>query len=335
MKREIKTNIEEKERNKKETERKFLSSFDSFIGQTNNVKHLKTYISAAKDRNENLDHILFYGQPGLGKTTLSKIIASEMNSEILITSATTIEKTGDMASILSRLKEGDVLFIDEIHRLPIIVEEMLYTAMENFAIDILIGQGEQQKPIRLELPNFTLIGATTRVGKLSEPLRDRFGIILKLETYEDDDLKKIILNEGLRLGDKIDDDAALMIAKISRGVPRIALKNYKRIRDFAEDRKNGVITKKDAKRGIEELNIDENGLNVSDIQLLKLIHEVYEDGPVGIKTIAATLNESIDTIEDVYEPFLLKNEYIARTPQGRCITIKGLKAIGVKIEKQK
>lgn len=295
-------------------------SFDDYIGQEKAKSSLKVYIEAAKERNDSLDHVLFYGPPGLGKTTLSGIIASEMGTHMKVTSGPAIEKPGDIAAILNGLSEGDVLFIDEIHRLNRQVEEVLYPAMEDYAIDIIIGKGATAKSIRLDLPRFTLVGATTRAGLLSAPLRDRFGIIHRLEFYSVDELAKIIINSAKVLGVQIDPNGAVELARRSRGTPRLANRLLKRVRDFAQVRYDGVITETVANTALDLLEVDKYGLDNTDRNLLLTMIEKFSGGPVGLDTLAAAIGEDAGTIEDVYEPYLIKNGFINRTPRGRVVT---------------
>ena len=281
---------------------------------------MKVYIEAAKGRKEPLDHVLLYGPPGLGKTTLAGIIANEMGVHIKITSGPAIEKPGDVAAILNNLKEGDVLFVDEIHRLNRQVEEVLYPAMEDFAIDVVIGKGATSKSIRLELPKFTLIGATTRAGMLSAPLRDRFGVVNRLEYYTLSELKTIIMRSAGVLGVKVDEDAALEMARRSRGTPRLANRLLKRVRDFAEVKYDGKVTKEVATEVLALLNIDSYGLDHIDREILTTMIEKFNGGPVGLETIAVSIGEDTATIEDVYEPYLIQSGFLARTQRGRIVT---------------
>lgn len=296
---------------------KFLTDY---IGQKKAKEMMKVYIEAAKGRKEPLDHVLLYGPPGLGKTTLAGIIANEMGVHIKITSGPAIEKPGDVAAILNNLKEGDVLFVDEIHRLNRQVEEVLYPAMEDFAIDVVIGKGATSKSIRLELPKFTLIGATTRAGMLSAPLRDRFGVVNRLEYYTLSELKTIIVRSAGVLGVKVDEDAALEMARRSRGTPRLANRLLKRVRDFAEVKYDGKVTKEVATEVLALLNIDSYGLDHIDRELLTTMIEKFNGGPVGIETIAVSIGEDTATIEDVYEPYLIQSGFLARTQRGRIVT---------------
>lgn len=293
---------------------------DDYIGQEKIKSNLKVFIKAAKSRNETLDHMLFYGPPGLGKTTLAGIIANEMGVNIKITSGPAIEKPGELAAVLNNLKEHDVLFIDEIHRLNRQVEEVLYPAMEDFAIDIVIGKGASARSIRLDLPPFTLIGATTRAGMLTAPLRDRFGMLNHLEFYNENELKQIICRSADVLNVKIEDEGATELAKRSRGTPRLANRLLKRVRDFAEVKYDGVITKEVADFALNLLEVDKFGLDNSDRNILNTIIYKFNGGPVGLDTLAAALGEDSGTLEDVYEPYLIKNGFINRTPRGRVAT---------------
>ena len=296
---------------------KFLTDY---IGQKKAKEMMKVYIEAAKGREEPLDHVLLYGPPGLGKTTLAGIIANEMGVHIKITSGPAIEKPGDVAAILNNLKEGDVLFVDEIHRLNRQVEEVLYPAMEDFAIDVVIGKGATSKSIRLELPKFTLIGATTRAGMLSAPLRDRFGVVNRLEYYTLSELKTIIMRSAGVLGVKVDEDAALEMARRSRGTPRLANRLLKRVRGFAEAKYDGKVTKEVATEVLALLNIDSYGLDHIDREILTTMIEKFNGGPVGLETIAVSIGEDTATIEDVYEPYLIQSGFLARTQRGRIVT---------------
>lgn len=296
------------------------SSLDEYIGQTAIKENLKVFIEAAKSRNESLDHCLFYGPPGLGKTTLAGVIAAEMGVNIKVTSGPTIEKPGDMAAILNNLSDGDILFIDEIHRLNRQVEEVLYPAMEDFAIDIMIGKGQTARSIRLDLPHFTLVGATTRAGLLTAPLRDRFGVVNRLEYYTIDELKNIIIRSAGVLKAPIDKDGATELARRSRGTPRLANRLLKRVRDFAQVKYDGIITREVVDYSLDLLEVDKEGLDKNDRNILFTIIEKYGGGPVGLDTLAASLGEDVGTLEDVYEPYLIFNGFINRTPRGRMVT---------------
>jgi Holliday junction DNA helicase RuvB len=305
------------------------SSLSEYIGQKKVKDNLKVYIDAARLRRESLDHVLFYGPPGLGKTTLACIIAEEMGVDIKITSGPAIEKPGDMAAVLNNLKEGDVLFIDEIHRLNRQVEEVLYPAMEDFAIDIMIGKGAGAKSIRLDLPKFTLVGATTRAGLLTAPLRDRFGVISKLEFYDIDELRDIIIRSSAVLGVDIDNEGAVELARRSRGTPRLANRLLKRVRDFAQVKYDGYITREVASDALGILEVDRYGLDNCDRTILNTMIEKFGGGPVGLDTLAAALGEDAGTLEDVYEPYLIKNGFINRTPRGRVATELAYKHLGI------
>ena len=301
-----------------------------YIGQEKAKENLSVYIKAAKLRGEPLDHVLLYGPPGLGKTTLAGIVANEMGVNIRVTSGPAIEKQGDLVAILSNLEQGDVLFIDEIHRLNRTVEEILYPAMEDGKIDIIIGKGPSARSYQLSLPKFTLIGATTRAGQLSAPLRDRFGVILRLEMYNKDELAKIVHRSSKILNIPIDDEGALQIASRSRGTPRIANRLLKRSRDFAEVKYDGVITDEAAKTALKGMEIDELGLDAIDRRLLMTMIKNYNGGPVGLETISAAVGEESVTIEDVYEPYLMQIGFLARTPRGRVVTPAGYEHMGIK-----
>ena len=301
-----------------------------FIGQTSFTDNLKVYIEAAKKRNEPLDHLLLSGPPGLGKTTLASIVANEMNTNLKSTSAPILEKTGDLAAILTDLERGDILFIDEIHRLKRHIEEILYSAMEDFTLDIIIGQGPAAKSVKINLEPFTLIGATTRSGLISSPLLGRFGIKENLDYYTTDDMMDILTRSAGLLETSLDGDAAKVIAKCSRGTPRVANGLLKRVRDFAQITGSGRITKKVAEESLTRLQIDELGLNKTDIRLLNTIIDNYDGGPVGAKTLAISIGEEADTIEEVYEPYLIQLGFLKRTPRGRMATRKAYEHLGRK-----
>lgn len=307
-------------------------TLSEYIGQTKVKENMKVYIEAAKKRGEPLDHVLLYGPPGLGKTTLANIISHEMNSNLKITSGPAIEKPGDLAALLTNLSEFDVLFIDEIHRLNKSVEEILYPALEDFTLDIIIGKGPSARSIRLDLPKFTLIGATTRAGALTTPLRDRFGITERLELYNSEDLSTIVKRSANILDIVIEDEAAIEIAKRSRGTPRIANRLLKRVRDYASVLGNGTITLEIAKIALSKLDIDDIGLDALDRRLLETLIEKYKGRAVGIETLATTLGEEINTIEDVYEPYLIQIGYISRTPRGRIALPEAYKHLGIPYE---
>ena len=307
-------------------------TLSEYIGQTKVKENMKIYIEAAKKREEPLDHVLLYGPPGLGKTTLANIISHEMNSNLKITSGPAIEKPGDLAALLTNLSEFDVLFIDEIHRLNKSVEEILYPALEDFTLDIIIGKGPSARSIRLDLPKFTLIGATTRAGALTTPLRDRFGITERLELYNSEDLSTIVKRSANILDIVIENEAAIEIAKRSRGTPRIANRLLKRVRDYASVLGNGTITLEIAKIALSKLDIDDIGLDALDRRLLETLIEKYKGRAVGIETLATTLGEEINTIEDVYEPYLIQIGYISRTPRGRIALPEAYKHLGIPYE---
>ena len=304
-------------------------TIDEYIGQEKAKENLTIYMNASKGRGESLDHVLLYGPPGLGKTTLSGIIANEMGVNLRVTSGPAIEKQGDLAALLTNLQPGDVLFIDEIHRLSRSGEEILYPAMEDYSLDIIIGKGPSARSIRLDLPKFTLIGATTRSGQLTAPLRDRFGILLRLELYTPEELAKIITRSAGILGVQVTSDGALEIASRSRGTPRIANRLLKRVRDVAEVQYDGVITEQVAIDALARFEIDELGLDEFDRRLLTTIITTYNGGPVGLETLAAALNEETVTIEDVYEPYLMQIGFLSRTARGRCVTDLAYKHLGI------
>ncbi len=308
---------------------------EDYVGQDKIKENLKIYIEAAKQREEPLDHVLLYGPPGLGKTTLSAIIANEMNSNIRITSGPAIEKQGDLAALLTNLNPGDVLFIDEIHRLNRSVEEILYPAMEDFSLDIIIGKGPSARSIRLDLPKFTLIGATTKAGSLSSPLRDRFGIINRLEMYSNEQLKAIVKRSASILNIEITEKGAEEIASRSRGTPRIANRLLKRVRDFAQVKNDGVITDEIADSALNSLEVDKIGLDSNDIRYIENIIKKFGGGPVGLDTIASVIGEDVDTVEDVIEPYLMQIGFINRTPRGRSVTPAAYKHVGIPFSENK
>lgn len=302
-----------------------------YIGQKKVKDNLKIYIEAAKQRGDSLDHVLFYGPPGLGKTTLAGIIANEMGVHMKVTSGPAIEKPGEMAAILNNLQEGDLLFVDEIHRLNRQVEEVLYPAMEDYAIDIMIGKGATARSIRLDLPHFTLVGATTRAGLLTAPLRDRFGMIHRLEFYTVDELKVIIRQSAKKLGVTIDEKGAVELARRSRGTPRLANRILKRVRDFAQVKYDGAITEEVAKVALDLMDVDKMGLDHVDRNILVTMMEKFKGGPVGLDTLAAAIGEDAGTIEDVYEPYLIQNGFLNRTPRGRMVTDLAYRHFGLEI----
>ncbi|TDX51038.1 Holliday junction branch migration DNA helicase RuvB [Orenia marismortui] len=309
------------------------SSLENYIGQEQIKKNLRVFIQAALERGESLDHVLLYGPPGLGKTTLANIIANEMGVNIKTTSGPAIEKPGDLAAILTKLQPNDILFIDEIHRLSRVIEEILYPAMEDFSLDIVIGSGPQARSIRLDLPEFTLVGATTKAGSLTSPLRDRFGVINRLQFYNEDELTKIIMRAAKVLQVGIEKAGAKEIALRSRGTPRIANRFLKRVRDFAQIEGDGIITANLAQSSLERLNVDQLGLDRIDRKILMTIIDNFDGGPVGLSTLAASINEEEETIEDVYEPYLLQLGYLNRTPRGRKVTKMAYNHFNIEVDK--
>lgn len=306
-------------------------SLEEFIGQKQLKTNLKIFMEAARQRSEALEHVLFYGAPGLGKTTLSHIIAREMGADIKVTSGPAIEKAGDLAAILTNLNRGDILFIDEIHRLNKTIEEILYPAMEDYCLDIIIGKGPSARTLKLDLPKFTLVGATTRLSLLSAPLRDRFGNTFRIDFYEASEIEKIVKRSADILKVEIDDQASGEIAKRSRSTPRVANRILKRVRDFVQVRGNGKIESLSCLDALKMMNVDEKGLDEIDRRVLKVIIEKFNGGPVGLGTIAAATNEEVETIEEIYEPFLMQQGFLARTPRGRMVTAHGYEHLGIKL----
>lgn len=305
------------------------SRFSDYVGQEKIKKNLEIFLTAAKQRGETLDHVLFYGPPGLGKTTLANIIAVEMGSNLKSTSGPVIEKSGDLAALLTNLEKGDILFIDEIHRLPRIIEEILYPAMEDFKLDIMIGQGPSARSIKLDLPPFTLIGATTRAGLLTSPLRDRFGVVHRLDYYTAIELEVIVNRSAAILNVDITPDGSAEIAQRSRGTPRIANRLLRRVRDYAQVKAQGIITKEVSEKSLEMMEVDHKGLDKMDHKLLRALIERYNGGPVGVESLAASINEERDTIEDVYEPYLIQTGFLHRTPRGRVATVAAYAHFGI------